>query len=541
MLALPFSAGTSAWRFGEDVMASPGRRPYLQKRVGVLRARLNADLAATETEAFLQLVWAIGILQSDEPGPAKPFLRFPPQAMTDNFASPYAVRAWELETLANLVVQTAKSEGPATLACGDFNNASRFINALRNLENVESGAYLEPGSIFKEMHRIGQRQFPWQRGYVHNPDVYRSIYLYGQEGGATFFEQRHGLSLEAFTKTGFALFAALANRPTAQRTIDLGELGVPPETLALVLDLIALPADQARDVLAQTVNAADALDLPTAYKPSLLRRWPILSFGPRGERLRAPLPALVLQRITAGLYYDLLAAGGGLRDEIARRFETYCMALMRAALPRLAISPEYRYPRGGAADQIDSPDILLSDQKRLTLAIECKATKLTFAAQFADEPSVAAASKYDELGKGVFQLWRYFSHCRRGLTRHDVDDDTCGLILTVDTWLVMSRELQQHVMDNARQRAAAEPGMTAEDQRPVNFAAIQDFERLVLQTDEAGFFRTLAAAKEERFLGWLLPDIRRDNEAPLPEPKPYPFDLGDLLVWWGEFNPPSSA
>jgi hypothetical protein len=517
-------------------MASPGRRPYLQKRVGVLRARLNADLSATDTEAFLQLLWAIGVLQSDEPDPAKPFLRFPPQAMTADFASPYAVRAWELETLANLVVQTTKTKEPPTLACGDFNNVSRFINALRNLENVESGAYLEPGAIFKEMHRIGQRQFPWQRGYVNNPDAYRAIYLYGQGGAATFFEQRHGISIEAFTKAGFALFATLASRPMAQCTIDFGELGVTPETLALVLGLMVLPAEEASAVLAQTVTAADALDLPTAYKPSLLRRWPILSFGPQGERLRAPLPALVLQRISSGLYYDLLAGGGALRDEIARRFETYCIALMEAALPQLAISPEYRYRRGGPADQVDSPDILVADQDRLALAIECKATKLTFAAQFADEPSVAAASKYDELGKGVFQLWRYFSHCRRGLTRHVVDQDTCGLILTVDTWLVMSRELQQHVMDNARQRAEAEPGMAIEDQRPVNFAAIQDFERLVLQTDEAGFFRTLTAAKEERFLGWLLPDIRRDNEAPLPEPKPYPFDVGDLLAWWSEID-----
>lgn len=74
--------------------------------------------------------------------------------------------------------------------------------------------------------------------------------------------------------------------------------------------------------------------------------------------------------------------------------------------------------------------------------------------------------------------------------------------------------------------------MLPEDQRPVSFAAIQDFEGLAQRTDEAGFFRTLAAAKEERFQGWILTNIRRDLEAPLPQVKPYPFEVGNLLAWW---------
>lgn len=70
----------------------------------------------------------------------------------------------------------------------------------------------------------------------------------------------------------------------------------------------------------------------------------------------------------------------------------------------------------------------------------------------------------------------------------------------------------------------------------MSFAAIQDFESLTARTDEAGLFRTLAAANEERFLGWILPNIPRDLEAPLPEVKPYPFQVGDLLAWWRDIE-----
>ncbi|MBC7166832.1 hypothetical protein, partial [Phenylobacterium sp.] len=498
----------------------------------ILRARLCAELSRTDPEAFLQLLWAVGVLQSGDPEPAKPFIRFPPEAATDDIGNRLAVHAWELESLANLSILTDRQKGPPLTACDDFERLSRFINALREFENVETGAYVEPGAIFEEMHRIGQRQFYWQRDHVNRPDFYRSIFLYGQGGAAEFFQQAYGLSIEDFTKAGFAAFAALARHPAHPRTFELGELGVKRELMETTLGLMALPYEQAAEVLAQTIAAAGAGNLQAAYQPSLLRRWPILAFGDHSDRLRAPLPTLVLQRFSSGLYYDLLAAGPGVRDEVARRFEAYCIAYITAVLPELAVAPEYRYLRGGAADQVDSPDALISDGDLLRVAVECKATKLTFAAQFADEPAVAAASKYDELGKGVFQLWRYFSHCRRGLTRHVVNENTCGLILTLDAWLVMSRRLKDHVLANARARAELEPGMLPEDQRPVSFAAIQDFEGFAQRTDEAGFFRTLAAAREERFQGWILPSIRRDLEAPLPQVKPYPFEVGDLLVWW---------
>jgi len=508
----------------------------MRKRAPVLRARLCAELSRTDAEAFLQLLWAVGVLQSGDPDPAKPFIRYPPQAATDDRGSRFAVRAWELEALANLSILTERQGGPLLTAFDDFQRLSPFINALRAFENVESGAYVEPGAIFEEMHRIGQRQFYWQRDHVNRPDFYRAMFLYGQGGAADFFQQAYGLSIEDFTKTGFALFAALARHPTHPPTLELGELGVTPELVETTLGLMALSYDQAAQVLAQIIAAAGAGNLQAAYQPSLLRRWPILTFGDKGERLRAPLPTLVLHRFSSGLYYDLLAAGPGVRDEVARRFEAYCIAYIAAVLPALAITPEYRYHRGGAADQVASPDALISDSGLLQVAVECKATKLTFAAQFADEPAVAAASKYDELGKGVFQLWRYFSHCRRGLTRHVVNDDTHGLVLTVDAWLVMSQALREHVLANARARADKEPGMIPEDQRPVSFAAIQDFEGLAQRTDEAGFLRTLAATREERFHGWILPNIHRDLNAPLPEVKPYPFEVGDLLAWWNDLE-----
>ena len=64
------------------------------------------------------------------------------------------------------------------------------------------------------------------------------------------------------------------------------------------------------------------------------------------------------------------------------------------------------------------------------------------------------------------------------------------------------------------------------------FAAIQDFERLILGADLAGLKAALAAANEDRFLGWLLPDIGRTLVGQDQDHQAYPFELGELLPWW---------
>jgi hypothetical protein len=342
------------------------------------------------------------------------------------------------------------------------------------------------------------------------------------------------LTVSQFALIGFALYAIFMGRPYADRCIDLTAAGISAKQLEAGLRLLCIDAADAPAALRRIVQDAGAGPWPMAYKPSLLRSRPVLAFGTQGERLRAPLPKLILQRVTFGLYYDVLQPGGALRNEIAARFERYAADLVRALLPALDVEQTYAYP-AGRGRQIDAPDVLVGQAGELAVVIECKATKLTFAAQFSEDPAVDAQARYAEIGKGVFQVWRFFAHCRLGRTRHRITAQTRGLLLTLDTWLVAARELQAHVRQVAAELADADPDILEEDRRPVLFTAIQDFEGLLSQTDEQGFLRTLDAGADERFLGWILPNVSRDL-GPLAERKRYPFSPDELLPWWGKLR-----
>jgi hypothetical protein len=244
---------------------------------------------------------------------------------------------------------------------------------------------------------------------------------------------------------------------------------------------------------------------------------------------------LVLQRVTFGLYYDLMGDGGDLRNEIAGRFEQYSADYTRAMMPGFKVDREYRYAGKRKGVGYDSPDILIEEAGELAIVIECKATKLTFSAKFSDDPAADAKGRYAEIGRGIFQLWRFFAHCRLGLTGRNLTDGTAGLVLTLDTWLVMARSLQDHVLEVASALAGADPDITAVDRRPIAFAAIQDFERLLSQSDEAGVRAALAAAHEDRFLGWILPSVDQKLHGDRKR-KRYPFRPDDILPWWTKFN-----
>ena len=67
--------------------------------------------------------------------------------------------------------------------------------------------------------------------------------------------------------------------------------------------------------------------IPTAFLPSILRRFPLSGLKDKANELFAPIPEVLLMRVTSGLYYDLIPGGQALLNEANDRFEEYCARL----------------------------------------------------------------------------------------------------------------------------------------------------------------------------------------------------------------------
>lgn len=502
------------------------------------RRKLKEILCRAEDESFFELVWAVDALQSKREKIASKYIDYPSGAATDESTSTFALHKWELETLIGQLLLAPKVKIKPGLNritnCTRFNAAASAVSILRKLENAEAGIYLKSLSVLNDLPRIGHRQFPWQIGYYNINQFYRYNYIYGQGECADYFRDTYGLSIGDFSVVGFGLFAHFLDRPWIQGQISIPELGVTPNVGAAALALLSMPIKTARVEavrLVRDLGRSRVSWLPTAYHPSLLRQFPIITFGENRDRLRAPLPELILFRITAGLYYDLIKGGSHLRNIASLQFEKYCRKYISKMMNRFNVCGSYRYKIGRR--DMDAPDVLIKDRGLLAIAVECKATKLTYNAQFADDPIEEARLAYDEIAKGIYQIWRYLSHVRRGFAAMEaVSPSVQGMVLTLDTWLVMSREQERKVFAAASVLADRDAGIIPEDRRAVIICSIQDLETTLSVASEDSFLRVVAAASEDRFFGWLLSHVHRETEEDATERRPFPFELGDVVSWW---------
>jgi hypothetical protein len=496
------------------------------------KKRLRKGLAAAQDEEFFELIWAANALQTGRETAATKILgrSYSVDAATDDMASPHAIYKWELETLVNETLTIPKQDivkknHTKSLNTKNYASITTLVNYLRKLEEQEYIVFGGSKDILKEMYRIAGRQFDWQRGYFNVPLFYRSAYIYGQGRCSDYLKSAYGTSLAEMSLVGFALHTATSEFPAFAPNLTVESVGLDSAALGRVLKLISRPIQEIRKIAAEQRSPWQM----TAYRPSVLRRFPCISFR-QGTRFLCPLPELILERVTSGVFYDVIGGPGEIRNEYGHRFEEYALKYIQAQLPALEAAGEWSY----RADKqnIDTPDIIVSSTKTVTLAIECKASRMSFAARFSERADTDRG--YDDIVKGVFQIWRFFSHCRRGLTGVEVDQSSVGMLLTLDSWLVMGGPITKDILRRAREMVGArDERITEEDRKPIVFCPITDLESVLADADEQSFVAAVLRATDAEHDGWMLSSIHKEVAKKRPR-KQFPFDdLADLLPWWG--------
>lgn len=476
--------------------------------VHVLRAALSGCLSQADEESFIAMLWALNALQTDRPSPASGFFRAMPQgAAANGILGPHAIYPWELETLGNELFASTKASIYRTFDCRDWATIANTVNILRHLEGAEYSIRRNTLNILHEVGRIGARQFEWQRGFLNAATFYRSARIYGQGECARYFSETHGISIEDMTFVGFALMAAFLGQPVLRPHSDLRileEMGVAPDKLERVLSRLARPSAHVAREARELRSTGEAV----AYKPSIFRQYPCILMGPKGRRMYAPLPDLIVNRVTTGLFYDVIGGGGPVRADYGRRFEHYAYELLATMLSEVRFEREWPYRVSGTL--FDTPDIIAADREgAVTLVIECKASKMSLAARFGEDSSDERG--YEEMAKGVVQLWRFYSHCRRGFTGREAVQHAKGLVLVLDDWFMVRAHMAEKVLQRAADLAdRMDTNILAVDRKPVGFTSIAELEDVLRTATRESFFATLDVATSADRRGWLLSSLHQE-------------------------------
>lgn len=490
------------------------------------RRKLDNLLSRCPDEPMLTGVSAIAALQAGNRMAQTFFIDYPDEDIGSTLGSSNHIAPWTLETITNELLVTEKCNWLEPLRHDYYTNYRQIASYTIKLENAEDGLFLEKHDVHTEMHRIGQRQFPWQRGWLNGPALYRALKMYGTGEAGAYFESTAGITVPEFLRVGMWLGGALSKRDQVDRLSDLTVIGIDAKQREAALAKLAIRLEHARE-RAKTIRN---LRLPTAYRASILRDFPVIVFGEREQRLRAPLPELISYRIISGLYLDVVGGGQKIWAHIGREFENYCVEYLNLMLSPLSIKGEFQY--GQKKARYRTPDVIALKGENIVLVAECKAKRMTLEARFANNPITDAITGYSEIAKGIFQIWRFFSHGRRGLCgEYKVDPDCIGLILTVDPWLTMARNQERDVYEMAHKLADDEGDIQVQDRRRVAICLIDDVE-FALQNGTPDSFMTacreLVSGEKQ---GWIL-SVAHMSKMQIPRPFPFHSRIGDMLPWW---------
>jgi hypothetical protein len=77
-----------------------------------------------------------------------------------------------------------------------------------------------------------------------------------------------------------------------------------------------------------------------------------------------------------------------------------------------------------------------------------------------------------------------------------------ALVVTLDSFLTMNRELRAKVIEEANALADKQEGIIDDDRRAIIFCPVAGLEEVVSRTDEDGFLAYLKAARDQKYVGW---------------------------------------
>ncbi|WEJ11574.1 hypothetical protein N0Q91_09180 [Sinorhizobium sp. K101] len=502
---------------------------------------LRKKLSDTDDAAFLCMIWAVHAVQDSRATHAARFLDYPKEAETTEINSKYAAHKWDLESLITLNFNTPKTMDPVwrqrPIDTRSFNSVADIVNLLRAAQDHESDDHVDHTNILLELHRIAHRTFAWQRGLVRAEDIYRYLYIYGQGECAAYFEKTNGLSVMDFFTVAFGHFGYLTRGPWMERIRDMDVLKVSQHAIDRSIQLLSGDIWDVRresKALLSKFEKSLGTKLPVIYQPSYLRLKPIIrrAVGLR-DRYIAPLPALIVMRATMGLYYDIQNGGVAVTNDATKRFEEYARRSIKAHCPGFDPAPAMTYVH--KKNPVETPDILLKQDRRIAAVFECKATKLTFEAQYGNDPVENAKTGYSQIAKAIFQLWRFFSHIRRGIIELDVAPNAPAIVLTLDSWTQMSHELRNALIAEAEKIATVkEPEMIEEDKRRPVFCPIHELDQMLTLSNEEQLLAAFRAASDVYYQGWNIRQVRSDAVPKLERKRGFAFDAGEFLPWWRE-------
>ena len=495
-------------------------------------------LSSVPKTDFLLAIYSIQQIQSLRKGADRFFIDLPIEARTTDRHSRSYLHPWFLETLANELLAAPwdprqRSGFIRTVNPRSFSALVTAYNLLNKAENASDGPVLRRVGVLTRLNRLGKRQFEWQRQFSTASPLARYHSIYRTENSKIYFEEKYNLEFDRFTKSAFAIYSVLLSQPTLRSDIETGSIGITSSDLIKTINILSTPVERATDRAYVLRQGYDHI----GYAPSIFRVSPLITFPREGVRyVMAPFVDLLFYRITEGLFYDFVD-NSNLRNEFAENLESYVSDILKNSAGRFSIGGNIPY--GRTLER--TPDVLVSNADEVVAAIEVKARRQNAIIRFGENPTKDSADAYEDLSKGIFQLWKYLADSSKGLIPQGfiASNNTALGVCTLDNWIESAFGSEADIYAMAHKKADSYArGIPPECRKRVPIFSLSDMEFVLSRGGMDVLLEVIHDSATEEYSGWLLSSIFSSKFASRGTIKDaLPFgDVTKHVPWWNSFE-----
>ncbi len=248
----------------------------------------------------------------------------------------------------------------------------------------------------------------WPRGLIILREMATSLSQSDRYDLNASFSRIYGLAFDSFVVLSFALFALVINQPGRRFGVDQftssPDFDLSADEVEKFLGIISCSMEEYRDYARNPATCLSGYDL---YNLNPLIMWPGIRHSAGG--VVVPIPRLLLDRVTTGIYYDFLqrlpGAAGQFGNFWGKAFEQYVFQVFDTTSGvTKPIGAQHLVASGRNCDWA-----LISEEDRTVVLIECKTRGLSARAKITGHEGELRKSLLREiddssLAGGVAQL-----------------------------------------------------------------------------------------------------------------------------------------
>ncbi|MDB5691811.1 MAG: hypothetical protein JWO81_874 [Alphaproteobacteria bacterium] len=428
----------------------------------------------------------------------------PPAGLSQRNRMRWGIVQWEFEILAREIILNGDPHGKNGLST--WAEIARAINTIKGLENDTWARHpKQEDDILYELVRIAHRQFPWQHGFSH-PQILRYSRLFELCGVDALIRDEYDMESSELLQLGLSLAGHFLKNFRIKLPLSNQINGASQRACDEFIKRFSLTLEGARDQYRRT----QSYDINWAYTFNPLRLKPLILL-PDGTAI-CPIPMFLLQRVTSGVYFDLVAKKG-----FSDSFGPAVQALIGEAAYKsnaskvFTICGEASY--GSAKQRKDTVDWIISDSTA-SLFVECKAARTRFKGTSDLSEQVYINREFDRIRLFATQIYKSLSDALDGRYPNWVPEDKpiyC-LITTLENWHTFGIHVDRLVIQPLKKdlySLGIDPMLV--DKHPLSFCSADTFEMAMVVCGQVGIDAVFSKKTEGEYPQWALETFLTNN------------------------------